>query len=539
MTVKAGARARSLGALGVLAAVYWTAAEIGFTLAFSVRQVSPVWPPTGIALAALLRFGPRCWPGILAGAFVANVARDEPVWVALGVAAGNTLEGLAGAALLHRARFQTTVERVRDVFALVATAVTATTISATVGVATLWVSGLIPPGAGVASTWVVWWVGDAMGALLVTPLLLTLTEHRPAVRARPIDAAALLAAVVGVGALVFLSSPGEGTTALPLEHLVYPLVIWAALRFHQREVVWSVALISVLAIAGTIHDRGPFAAGGLDARLVLLQLFLGVLTTTALALGALVTERRQAYEQMRRANAAKDEFLAVLSHELRTPLTPILGWTRMLRDGEVDAATRLHALGVIERNTRLQVRLVEDLLDASRIVSGKMSFERREVDLVRVANDGYDAVREAAQSRGVRLDIELPGVPVVIRGDAQRLLQAVINVLANALKFTPAGGRATLRLSAPGGEPTLVVTDSGEGVAADFLPRMFTAFTQSDTGTTRLHGGLGLGLSIVRYIVEQHGGTVSAHSDGKGTGTTITLRLPPAGGEGRKTLPGR
>jgi signal transduction histidine kinase/ActR/RegA family two-component response regulator len=517
--------ARTLAGLAALAAVYWAAAQLGFSLAFTVRQVSTVWPPTGIALAALVRFGPRCWPGVAAGAFLANLTSGELAWTAAGVAVGNTLEAVVGARLLARLGFDPAVERVRDVLALVVTAAVATPISATIGVASLSASGLIPPGAGPLATWIIWWVGDAMGALLVTPLLLTLAAPPRTPSVRGWEPLALMAAVVGVAAPLFLRAAPEGSAAPPLEYLVFPLVIWAALSFGPREVIVSVALISAFAISGAIRGRGPFATGDLDTRLTLLQAFLAILIVTGLAMGALVTERRRAYEQMRRANATKDEFLAVLSHELRTPLTPILGWTRLLRDGELDDANRAHALAVIERNTRLQVRLVEDLLDASRIVSGKMTFERALLDVGRLVAAAHDVVREAAATRSVLLGLELPVAPALVWGDAQRLQQAVVNVLGNAIKFTPEGGRADVRVRARGREVTVTVTDTGEGVDPSFLPSMFTAFTQFDTGTTRFHGGLGLGLSIVRYILERHGGSVSAASEGQGHGTTVTLRL--------------
>ena len=523
-------QARDAAGLVLLAAVYWAGAAVGFTVADSVRQVSPLWPPTGIALAALVRFGPRVWPGIAAGAFLANLTSGEPPWTALAVAAGNTLEALAGRRLLRHLRFDARVERMRDVYALIVTAVTATTISATVGVFSLRQSGLIPPSATLGATWLVWWVGDAMGALMVTPLLLTLADRRaPWPKARAGEAVLLLLLLAGLGLASLASAPSAtGGAVASLEYLVFPVIIWAALRFGQREVMLAVLVVSTLAIAGAVHDRGPFLSDSLTRRLVLLQLFMAVVTTTALALGALVTERRHAYEEARRANAAKDEFLAVLSHELRTPLTPILGWIRLLREGQLDAPTITRALEVIERNTRIQVRLVEDLLDASRIVSGKMVFERHLVDLMRIVAAAQETVREAAASKGIVISLAAPGEPVLAWGDPERLQQAVTNVLANAVKFTPKDGRIQVAAAAGATDIVVTVADTGRGIDAAFLRRMFAPFTQADTGTTRSHGGLGLGLSIAGYILQQHQGRVSAASPGIGHGTTVTLTLPRA-----------
>jgi signal transduction histidine kinase len=520
-------RVRYGASLVALAGAYWAAAAVGFTVADSVRQVSPLWPPTGIALAAMVRLGARCWPGIAAGAFLANLGSGEPPWTALAVAAGNTLEAIAGYAVLRRFAFDARVERMWDVYALVVTAVAAPAISASLGVANLWQAGLIPPAATLGETWLVWWVGDAMGALLVTPVLLTLTDRRlawPPPRAG--EAVVFLLVLAALGFTVLATVPAPATHADPnLAYLVFPMIIWAALRFTQREVVLAVALVSTLAVAGAIHGRGPFVSDTLTRGLVLLQVFMAVLTTTALAMGALVTERRRAYDEVRRANAAKDEFLAVLSHELRTPLTPILGWIRLLRDGQLDAPSTQRAHEVIERNTRIQVRLVEDLLDASRIVSGKMVFERHLVDLVSVVAGAHETVRGSAAEKSIAVEVEPPAAKALAWGDAERLQQAVTNVLANAVKFTPPHGRIRVRIEDSETHLVLSVSDTGQGIEPAFLRRMFAPFTQADTGTTRSHGGLGLGLSIACYIVEQHGGTVAATSAGLGRGTTLSLKL--------------
>jgi signal transduction histidine kinase len=523
-------RARYWASLVTLAGAYWIAAIVGFTVADSVRQVSPLWPPTGIALAAMVRLGGRCWPGIAAGAFLANLGSGEPPWTALAVAAGNTLEAVAGYAVFRRFGFEARVERMRDVYALVLAAFAAPAISATVGVASLWQAGLIPPAATLGETWLVWWVGDAMGALLVTPVLLTLTDRRlgwPPARAGEAVVFLLLLAALGATVLATVPAPTNGRDP-NLEYLVFPMIIWAALRFTQREVVLAVALVSTLAVAGAILGRGPFVSDTLTRRLVLLQVFMAVLTTTALAMGALVTERRRAYEEARRANAAKDEFLAVLSHELRTPLTPILGWIRLLREGQLDVPTAARAHEVIERNTRIQVRLVEDLLDASRIVSGKMVFERHLVDIMRVVSGAHETVGGSVAEKSIAVEIQPPAGTAMAWGDAERLQQAVTNVLANAVKFTPSHGRIGVRVESSETHLVLSVSDTGQGIEPAFLQRMFAPFTQADTGTTRSHGGLGLGLSIACYIVEQHGGTVAATSAGLGRGTTLTVKLPRA-----------
>jgi signal transduction histidine kinase/ActR/RegA family two-component response regulator len=226
------------------------------------------------------------------------------------------------------------------------------------------------------------------------------------------------------------------------------------------------------------------------------------------------------------ANRAKDEFLAMLSHELRTPLNAMLGWVRMLRAGRLDSAGAAHGLEVIERNIRHQTQIIADLLDVSRIITGKLSIDLQPVDLAPAIESAVDTLRPAAQARGVALTAELDPAAGSVAGDAARLEQVVTNLLTNALKFTPPGGRVTVRLARTGDWARLTVRDTGAGIRPDFLPHLFERFRQADSSSTRVHGGLGLGLAIVRHLVEIHGGRVRADSEGEGRGATFTVELP-------------
>jgi signal transduction histidine kinase/ActR/RegA family two-component response regulator len=228
------------------------------------------------------------------------------------------------------------------------------------------------------------------------------------------------------------------------------------------------------------------------------------------------------------ANRAKDEFLATLSHELRTPLTAILGWTRILRKEEVDDATAARGLEVIERNVRAQSRLIEDVLDVSRIITGKMQLSVRRVELGAVIEAATESVRPAAAARGIELAAFLEE-RCTIAGDPERLQQVLWNLISNAIKFTPQGGRIEVRLLPCGETVSIEVTDSGKGIDPEFLPYVFDRFRQADSSSTRAHGGLGIGLALVRHLVELHGGTVEARSAGAGKGSTFAIRLPVAG----------
>jgi PAS domain S-box-containing protein len=226
------------------------------------------------------------------------------------------------------------------------------------------------------------------------------------------------------------------------------------------------------------------------------------------------------------ANRAKDAFLATISHELRTPLSPILMWTRMLRDGLLDGAKSDRALEAIERNARAQAQLIDDLLDVSRIVSGKLKLEIRPTDLVAVIHAAMDVVRPAADAKGIQLQFAVDGRPDTIAGDPDRLQQVAWNLLSNAIKFTPEGGRVDVTLVHTDPHVQIAVRDTGEGFAPAFRSSMFERFQQADGSASRRHGGLGLGLAIVRHIVELHGGAVDAESAGPGQGACFTVRLP-------------
>ena len=240
---------------------------------------------------------------------------------------------------------------------------------------------------------------------------------------------------------------------------------------------------------------------------------------------ALLESERAARSEAERGSRIKDEFLATLSHELRTPLNAILGWTQILKSspGPADLA---RGLDVIERNTRLQNQLIGDLLDMSRIVSGKVRLDLGPVDLGRVVASVVETVRPTAEARGVRLTCVGEGEPALVQADPARIEQVLWNLLTNAIKFTPRGGwvRVTLRRSSS--QALVEVADSGEGIAPGFLPYVFDRFRQADSSTTRRHGGLGLGLAIVRQLVELHGGSVRVASDGTGRGSTFTASLP-------------
>ncbi|NJM61661.1 MAG: HAMP domain-containing histidine kinase [Oscillatoriales cyanobacterium RU_3_3] len=240
----------------------------------------------------------------------------------------------------------------------------------------------------------------------------------------------------------------------------------------------------------------------------------------------LLAQEQAAREAAETANRLKDEFLAVLSHELRSPLNPILGWTRLLQSGKINPTRQAEALATIERNAVLQTQLIEDLLDISRIMQGKLSLTTAPVNLTLAIAAALETVSLAAEAKQIAIELDLAEeIPPAV-GDAARLQQVLWNLLANAVKFTPNGGRVTVQLQQLDRTARIRVADTGKGINPKFLPHVFDYFRQEDGSTTRKFGGLGLGLAIVRQIVEMHGGTVTAESPGEGQGSAFTVTLP-------------
>jgi PAS domain S-box-containing protein len=248
----------------------------------------------------------------------------------------------------------------------------------------------------------------------------------------------------------------------------------------------------------------------------------------------LENRERDARQEAERVNRLKDEFLKTLSHELRTPLTPILGWTKLIRKEQLKPADMDRGLEIIERNIHNQVRLIEDLLDVSRIISGKLIVDFQPIELAEIVESAIAAVRPALEAKGISIQIDKDERFGPVSGDATRIQQIMWNLLSNAAKFTKRGGRVTIKIGNVGSNARITVSDTGEGIDPNFLPHIFSRFTQADSSMSRMHGGLGIGLSIVKQLVELHGGTIKAESPGKGEGSTFTLLLPRRFGEVEK-----
>jgi signal transduction histidine kinase/CheY-like chemotaxis protein len=530
-------RRTTLVRTAAVAAVYFATGRLGLLLPIVQDNVTLLWAPSGIALAVVLLFGPRLWPGIYLGAFLVSVSAGAPGAVALATATGNTLEALTGLWLLREvAGFQTSLERVRDVLALVVLAAGgAPIVGATFGAASLVLGGLLPADQAPA-VWAYWWLGDAMGILLVTPVLLTWASTRPrrdGSPARVLEALALPVLLILASLLTLGTWIDEFVTNPPLSFTAFPFLVWAALRFGQRGAV-SINLLAVsIAIWATVRGLAPFARGSLEERLVYLHTYMAVAAVTSMLLAAIFAERFRAEAELRRAMAvaeeaseAKDRFLATLSHELRTPLTPVLAIVSRLEEDERARGFK-DDLARIRRNVELEARLIDDLLDLTRVARGKLELHPEVADARRMVEHTLQICCEQATASGrLRVVTDLAAGDHRIWADPSRITQILWNLLNNAAKFTPDGGTITVRSWREEG-PTLVleVGDTGIGIEPGLLPHIFGAFEQVHARSRRI-GGLGLGLAISRAIAEMHGGSLTGRSEGRDRGATFTLRLP-------------
>ncbi|HJU94110.1 MAG TPA: MASE1 domain-containing protein [Pyrinomonadaceae bacterium] len=664
----------------IVAIIYFAGAELGLSLASLHSNVTPVWPPTGIAIASLLVLGRQVWPGIFIGALTANLLTDIPVLSSIGIAIGNTLEALVAYWLLQRSRrWKGSFETVSSVMMFVVyAAVLAPLVSATIGSLSLCL-GEPSQWDRFTSLWLTWWMGDGFGALIVSPLFLAWSSPRK-IESRDMPEITSLFVVLIIVVLIVFGGwfPGPVKT-YPLAFLSLPCLLWAAMKFHQRVVTSAIVLMAGVAVWGAKQGYGPFIQASANVSLLLLISFVGTSSLMTLIVAAVTNERREAEaaksklgselelnrrriedivahvpgvvweawgkpdarnqridfvsshvekmlgysveewlstpnfwlsivhpddreraaqeaaaifasgkggtsrfrwvrkdgrevwveaqsivvcdesgpvgmrgvtlditaaveaekertalleresrarEQAEEASRLKEEFLATVSHELRTPLNAVVGWSRLLRTGQLDKDGTSHAVDVIERNAAAQRQIIEDLLDVSRIVTGKLRINTQPIDVLLIIHAAIDAVRPAAEAKQIDIRTHFEAPDAIVRADTERLQQVLWNLLANAVKFTPAGGVVDVYLERDGSLAEIRIEDSGPGIPADFLPRIFDRFSQADGSSTRKHGGLGLGLAIVRHLVELHGGTVSANNRTDGPGAILIVRLP-------------
>jgi signal transduction histidine kinase/ActR/RegA family two-component response regulator len=523
----------TLPLIGILALVYFFAGKLGLQLATFHPSATPVWPPSGIALAALLLCGYRVWPGVFIGAFFVNATTAGNLATSLGIATGNTLEALAGAWLVHRyAQGTNAFERPSNVFRFAQSAAAACIVSPTIGLTTLAWAGFAK-WANYPAIWTTWWLGDITGTLIFAPLIL-LWGLRPrwhVDRQRDLEVGVLLVLLLVLSEIVF-GGWFPGAKNNPTGFLCGPVLIWTAFRLSQRETATGIFILAMVAIWGTVHGFGPFHLQSENRSLLMVQSWTAVLSITAMALAAGMSQRRAAeaaIEQQRAtveaANRTKDNFLAMLSHELRTPLTPVVAALDAL-EANAQTPEAKASLSMIRRNVELESQLIDDLLDLTRIARHKLQLHFGILDAHQTITDVVEICRSEANGQKLRVHTNLRAGAHHVSADAAKLQQIIWNLLKNAIKFTPENGEIVISSGNPAPQVLEIkVTDNGIGIEPDVMRRMFDPFEQGDLSFQHRYGGLGLGLAISKSLAQAHGGTLAADSEGPNRGSTFTLTL--------------
>ncbi|MGH7730903.1 MAG: MASE1 domain-containing protein [Candidatus Eiseniibacteriota bacterium] len=515
----------------LVAGAYFVAGKLGLTLAAVHPSATAIWPGTGIALASLLALGYRLWPGIFVGAFLVNATTAGSIVTALGIASGNTLEALVGTWLVNRfTAGPDPIDRAPDTFRYAGLVGFACMLSPTIGIVSLSLTGFAP-WADAGPIWLTWWLGDMGGALVVAPfLLLWGRDHRVRPRgARVGEAAALIACLVILGWTVFrwVSPLSLG---ISLMFLCVPPLIWAAFRFDQRMAATAVLLLAALAVGGTLGRFGPAQRSELNQSLLVLQVFLGVMAVTTLALAAVVAERRRAAravestsDELREAVAQLEAFSHAISHDLRSPLSTVLNYSMII---EEDYSRQIGPEG-----TRMLGKIQAAVDSAKRLLDQLTQFagtrrergEREVVDMAALAHEAYAEVATGDQDAGhVRFAVgELPRAV----GNSALLLRVFHNLLGNAVKYTRGREQRRIEVSGVAGraENTYFVTDNGIGFDRADGDALFEPFRRGRAAAQGYEGS-GLGLAIVARIVRKHGGRIWAESDGS-TGARFGFTL--------------
>jgi len=519
--------------LSAVALIYFIAGKFGLYFAAFSLNSSPIWPPTGIAAAALLLGGFRLWPAIFLAAFLVNVTTSGTVYTSLGIAAGNTLEAVVCVYLtVHYANGRRVFERTHDFFRFVAFSMVAAAVSPTIGLASLRLGGFVSSN-DLARSWLAWWVGDMGGFLLVAPAVILWIENPIIVRdgRRLLEKSLTLLAIVAVGVLEFGGAfPGIGN--YPIGFVCIPILVWSAFRLGQREAATCNFVLAAAAAWGMMRGMGPWARFRDPINsFIIPQAFIITMAVMTLAMAAAVWERKraeaeakEARRQAERENRAKDRFLAMLGHELRNPLGALSNAIRVAESGRIQPEQATRVREIIGRQINHLARLVDDLLDVGRLTAGRIRLNRKPLDLAQCARACVDTLRldPAWATRNITLDIQT----VWVDADRDRIEQILTNLLSNALNHTRPDGKIVLGVRAEGDRAVIRAEDDGDGIAGDLLARVFDLFVQGDQGPDRPRGGLGIGLTLVRWLVGLHGGTAEVHSGGLGRGSTFTIRMP-------------
>lgn len=532
----------------LISLIYVGFAKFGLSLAETTSQVTAVWPATGFALVVLVLGGFRYWPAIYLGALVANLLTNEPLLVAMVIAAGNTFEAVAGTYLLKRfLGFSGHLDSVDTVLGfVVAAGFISTLISASIGTTAL-AAGQLINWDNYSSVWLVWWVGDMMGNLIFASFLFILLGGKliPSLFTRPLEWVVLIVGTTTLSLFVF-SGQESVTAGVDLPYLLFPLVIWSALRFQELGAVVSIFIIGFVAILGTLNGTGPFVKGDtLEQNLIYLHVYLAVTAITGMILGAIIAERKQAERRLiershdlersqarllnvmdkrREAESQRDRLVAAASHELKTPLTSAYLFTELLvRNLKTTAPNQLAGeyAGRIASSLEQLTRLTSDFIDVSRFRTGKLKLDFSRVNVDRLITETVTDMRLLAKRR----ELIISGLAGrTIKADEIRLRQVLVNLLRNAIKHSAPGSKIIVSAGTDRDFLTVRIQNFGQPIPKKERDRIFEPFYQVSRGS-KAQAGLGLGLYIVKQIIDLHSGRVWVESSRR-DGTAFVFRLP-------------
>ncbi|HAF20789.1 MAG TPA: hypothetical protein DCK96_13740 [Chloroflexi bacterium] len=519
--------------LALVAVTYWIAARLSLTLALVHGQVTPIWPPTGIALVAILVLGRGVWPAIFAGALAVNLPIGPSPLGAVLIATGNTLAPLVAAELLRRVGFRLELDRLRDAAAIIGLgALLSMSISASIGTSVLVLSGTVSP-SDFWPTWAVWWTGDAMGVLLVAPFLLSLLpgSSGPALTLR---SGAVFAGLLGG---IALATWALFQTRLHLEYLVFPLIMVAAWRFRLRGAAPAALMASGVAIWSAVHGTGPFATGTLAQKMITLQVFNVCVALTSFVLATFVATRERQEEMTRlyaasnAAGEAKSAFLNMAAHELRTPITVLAGYLSMMDDGSLGRAPDSWAvpLQILKTKTGELNRIMETLVKASQIDANVSPLKGQVIDLRSVVEDAVARARPRADLLHADISTKLAIGALPVNADKEELGRVLDNLINNSLSYSAPPARLFIDVSRDSEQALVRVKDDGAGIPEDQHEHVFDRFYRGASPAVAKVPGVGLGLYISRQLAERHSGSLVLESSTPEEGTVFTLAIPLAG----------
>ena len=519
-----------LGQLALVAIAYWGAARLSLDLALVRGQVTPIWPPTGIALVTFLMLGDRMWPAIALSAFALNLPLGPSPEGAAFIAGGNTLAPLASAALLRRAGFRSHLDRLRDAFAIVFLgALVGMTISATVGTSVLSFSGAVPT-SSFLSTWAVWWAGDATGVLLVAPMLLAFFPrpgNRPLGWRRRVELTLLLC-IIGVATFWLFENPYR------LEYLVLPLIAVAAWRFRLAGAAPAALIAAVIAAWSAVNGIGPFASETLFEKMVTLQAFNVSMSLASFLLAAYADEHQRneemsrLYVSARVALAAKNDAIEVAAHELGPPMALVTSYLAVLADGKLGPPPSKwrSILSVMEGKAWQVDRLINDLVEAARIEAESENPVPAVLDLRDAVREAANRARPRADGSGAVISATVSTEPVFVHADPRHVARILDNLIHNSLTYVSRPPRLRLEVESNPDRAVVRVLDNGVGLTAEELARAFQPFQRTTNPAFSDIPGAGLGLYASRKLAEVNKGTVTVERTEPGVGSCFALELP-------------